>query len=294
MFDVVLAMVPLFVAAIILYEAQAILLTAVTVAGCLATEAVFNAARGRKMDSLWDGSAVVTGMILAFSLPPHIDLYMAVVGGAVAIGLGKAVFGGLGQNLFNPAMVGRAFLMACFPAALTTWIDPATDAVTQATPLAAMKFEAGTVPALQNLFLGNVSGSLGESSALAVLIGGIYLLVRRTADWRQPLGMLVGASLFALIANLAAPETYEGVLMHLNSGALLFGAFFIATDYVGSPLTPKGRLIFGFGAGILVMVIRLFGGYPEGVMFSILMMNAITPLIERWTRPTPFGGHVPA
>ena len=276
------------------------MLTVTTVGACLAAEAIGNRVRGRKMDSVLDGSAIITGMILAFSLPPKLPIYMAVIGGVVAIGLGKAVFGGLGHNLFNPAMVGRAFLMACFPVAMTTWAEPFTlrtigvDAVTRATPLAAAKFGSDTVPALGKLFLGDVGGSIGETSVVACLIGGIYLLVRRTADWRQPVGMLVGAMALAAVAHLLDAEKFAAPLVHLNSGALMFGAFFIATDYVGVPLTPTGRLIFGFGAGVLTMVIRLFGGYPEGVMYSILIMNALTPLIERWTVPEPFGGKVPA
>ncbi|UCD29138.1 MAG: RnfABCDGE type electron transport complex subunit D [Planctomycetota bacterium] len=301
MFDVVLAMVPLLIAAIVLYRGWAVILTITTVAACLLTEAIFNACRKQSQSSLLDGSAIVTGMILAFSLPPKLPLYMAVIGGVVAIGLGKAVFGGLGQNLFNPAMVGRAFLMACFPVAMTTWAQPgdlatvgSVDAVTKATPLAAAKFGSDVVPITKDLFLGNVSGSLGEASALACLIGGIYLLLRGTANWRAPLGMLVAVVLFAGIAHQLAPDRYQGVLFYLNSGALMFGMFFIVTDYVGAPLTPIGRLLFGFGAGILVMIIRLFGGYPEGVMYSVLIMNALTPLIERWTVPEPFGGKVAA
>jgi len=296
MFEVVLAMLPMFVAAVWLFGARAAALTFSTTAGCLAAEAVANRIRGRSQASLTDGSAVVTGVILAFSLPPGLRLYQSFLGGAVAIGLGKMVFGGLGQNLFNPAMVGRAFLMVCFPVALTTWIEPGTlktigvDAVTQATPLAAAKFHSGPLPGLRDLFLGNVGGCVGETSALAALLGGLYLVFRRVADWRQPVGMLGAATVFSSVAHWAAPERFAGPLYHLTSGAMLFGAFFIATDYVGAPVTPRGRLVFGIGVGLLVMVIRLFGGYPEGVMYAVLLMNALTPLIERWSLPTPFGG----
>jgi electron transport complex protein RnfD len=298
MFEVVLAMLPLFLAAIYMYRLDAVILTAVTVAGCLFAEAVGNWMRGRSQTSLSDGSLIVTGVILAFSLPPSLNPYMAFIGGAVAIGLGKMVFGGLGQNLFNPAMVGRAFLMVCFPVAMTTWVEPETlkligvDGITQATPLAAAKFHSAPLAGLVDLFIGKVGGCVGETSALAAIIGGLYLVIRRVADWRQPLAMLVAASAFAIIAHAANPEKCAPVLYHLNSGALMFGAFFIATDYVGAPVTPLGRLIFGCGAGVLVMLIRLFGGYPEGVMFAILIMNALTPLIERWTVPEPCGGHV--
>lgn len=300
MLDVVVGLLPLLVAAILFYRARAVWLTVITVAGCLATEAVANRMRRRALSSLLDGSAVVTGMILAFSLPPKLPLYMALIGGVAAIGLGKAIFGGLGHNLFNPAMVGRAFLMICFPVAMTTWAEPGTlatigvDAVTRATPLAAAKFHNDILPGLWPLFIGRVGGCIGETSAAACLIGGAYLLIRRTADWRQPLAMLASATVFATIAHHFAPERCASPVYHLNSGALLFGALFIATDYVGAPITPLGRWIFGAGAGVLVMLIRVLGGYPEGLMYAILIMNALTPLIERWTVPTPFGGHATA
>jgi len=301
MFEVVLAMLPLFLVAIYMYRMYAVVLTVTTVAACLITEAVANRIRGRSMDSLTDGSAIVTGVILAFSLPPSINPYMAFIGGVMAIALGKAIFGGLGNNLFNPAMVGRAFLMVCFPAAMVTWTEPLTlhrigdasiDGVTMATPLYAAA-KGLELPSLAQLFFGKVGGCVGEASALAAIIGGLYLLVRRVADWRQPLGVLLAAAVFAFIATSGGvAERFDGVLFHLTSGALMFGAFFVATDYVGAPVTPRGRLIFGVGVGALVMLIRLYGAYPEGVMFAILIMNALTPLIERWTVPTPFGGHV--
>ncbi|HSW44551.1 MAG TPA: RnfABCDGE type electron transport complex subunit D [Phycisphaerae bacterium] len=307
MFDVVIGMIPLLIAATLFFKTRAVAMTLVTVAACLATEAVANYIRGRKQDSLFDGSAIVTGMILAFSLPPALDLYMAAIGGAVAIALAKAIFGGLGQNLFNPAMVGRAFLMICFPAAMGIWTEPVTlhrvgdtriEGVTMATPLGAssslQKGEPSDLPRMVDLFTGEVSGSLGETSALAALIGGLYLVFRRTADWRPVVGMLGTAVIFAVVTHWADPARFQGPGFHLMSGALLFGAFFIATDYVGAPITPLGRWIFGIGVGTLVMLIRLFGAYPEGVMFAILIMNSLTPLIERWTVPAPFGGHVPA
>ena len=311
MYTVVAAMIPMFVASIILYGPRAVALTAVTVIACLLTEAVANKMRGRSLASLTDGSAIVTGMILAFSLPPGIHLYKAFLGGVVAIALAKAVFGGLGQNLFNPAMVGRAFLMVCFPAAMASWTAPmewretgaTTDSVSAATPLDISATNAAAIgkgkrdetkdlPARMDLFLGKVGGSLGETSALAAMIGGLLLVLIGVADYRPVVGVLGSAALFALIANWANPELYQGPAFHLTSGAMMFGAFFIATDYVGAPITPTGRWIFGIGVGVLVMVIRLFGAYPEGFMFAILVMNAATPLIERWTVPTPFGGHV--
>ena len=224
---------------------------------------------------------------------------MAFIGGMVAILLAKSVFGGLGQNLFNPAMVGRAFLMICFPAAMVSWTPTApmvadgVDATTMATPLYAAAKHLD-LPTLWDLLIGNVGGCIGETSALIALIGGLFLVFRGVADWRQPLALLLTVTIFASIAHWAAPDRFHGPLFHLTSGALMFGAFFIATDYVGAPVTPLGRWIFGVGVGVLVMVIRLFGAYPEGFMFSILIMNSLTPLIERWTAPTPLGGKVPA
>lgn len=299
MFQVVAAMIPLFIAGVIFFGTRAVILTIAVTAACLITEAIANAIRGRDQRSLFDGSAIVTGMILAFSLPPALPTYMAFIGGVVAIALAKAIFGGIGHNLFNPAMVGRAFLMICFPAAMGVWSEPMTmerigspDAVTAATPLGASEDPSAALPSLGELFLGEVGGCVGETSALAALIGGIFLLARGVADYRPAIGMLASAFVFATIAHWAAPDDYQGPMYHLLSGAMLFGAFFIATDYVGAPITPTGRWIFGIGTGVLVMVIRLFGAYPEGVMFAILIMNSLTPLIERWTVPTPFGGHV--
>ncbi len=299
MFEVLLAMLPLFGFALYMFRLSAIVLTVATIAGALAAEALGNLMRKRDQSSVYDGSAIVTGAILAFSLPPSLNPYMAFLGGMVGIALGKIVFGGIGNNLFNPAMVGRAFLMICFPAALVSFTPTApmtaagVDATTMATPLYAAAKQMD-LPSMSALWLGNTGGCLGETSAIAALIGGLYLVIRGVADWRQPLALLLTAGIFAQIAHWIAPDAHPGATFHLTSGAMMFGAFFIATDYVGAPVNPWGRLIFGAGVGLLVMVIRLFGAYPEGFMFAILIMNSLTPVIERVTTPTPFGGKVEA
>ncbi len=298
MFEVAAAMLPIFGAAIVFYREYAFLVMLPTLLGCFLAEAFANWLRGRAAwTSLSDGTALVTGMILALSLPPSLNPYMCFIGGAVAILLGKMVFGGVGQNLFNPAMVGRAFLMVCFPAALGVWKSPYTahdvDAVTMPTPLQAVFDPQASIASYTDLFLGNVSGSLGETSVLAALVGGLWIVLRGVADWRQPVGVFAGVLLIGLPAWWGGALGAASPLYHLFSGSLVFGAFFIATDYVGSPINPLGRLVFGVGVGVLTMVIRVWGAYPEGVMFAILIMNSLTPLIERITTPTPFGGHVP-
>ncbi|MFC1540223.1 RnfABCDGE type electron transport complex subunit D, partial [Gemmatimonadota bacterium] len=244
-------------------------------------------------------SAVITAVILGLSLPWSAPGYVPIIGTVVAIGIGKMAFGGLGQNIFNPAMVGRAFVMLSFARVMGTGAyvraSETLEVVTQATPLAAAKEAAGTMadlPSLWPLFVGTHNGSLGETSALACLIGGLYLLIRRSASWEIPVGMIGATALFAGFANLIN-LTELTILHHLFSGALLMGAFFIATDPVTSPLSPKGKLWFGVGIGFFVVLIRMFTGYPEGVMFAVLLMNATVPLINQWTIPRPVGGPVP-
>jgi electron transport complex protein RnfD len=275
-------------AAIWYFREWAVAQLVVSVAAALLTEALFNWAR-RKPISLTDGSAAVTGIILAFSLPPTLPLGMTAMGAAVAVALGKMVFGGLGHNIFNPAMVGRAFLMVCFALPMTQWANPAgVDAATAATPLATGGSE------LLNLFRGDVSGSLGETSAAMVILGGLWLIFRGSADWRLALGMLAGAAVLAPVDTLVRPDDQSlTAIEHLLSGSILFGAFFIVTDPVSSPLTKPGRWIFGAGVGLLTVVIRIFGNNPEGVMFAVLVMNAISPLLDRWLRTRPVGGHSP-
>jgi electron transport complex protein RnfD len=291
MFDVVIGLVPVVLMALYVFRLYAVKQLAICVISCLAAEALFAKMRGRALP-LKDGSALVTGIILALSLPGPAPWYVGFIASVVAIGIGKAIFGGVGMNLFNPAMVGRAFVMIAFASVLAAAgyqdAGATVDAVTQATPLDSFK-QAGTVTPLFALFFGLTNGSLGETSALACLIGGIYLVVRRTASWEIPAGVILAATIFGGIANLASPGSEWTVLHHLLGGSLLFGAFFIATDPVSSPMTPKGKFIFGIGVGALIMLLRLFSGYPEGVMFAVLLMNAMTPLINRWTIPKPLG-----
>lgn len=243
----------------------------------------------RRKDISREPSALLTGILLAMVLPPGLPLWAAALGAAFAIIFGKQIFGGLGYNVFNPALIGRAFLMATYPVLMTTWTEPFTlDVVTGATPLGLLKFQH-QFTSLASLFWGNVSGSLGETSAFALLIGACYLFVRRCIDWRIPLFYLLTVALFSSITFLINP-LWGNPFFHLLSGGLLLGAFFMATDPVTTPLSTKGRIIFGVGAGVLVMVIRLWGGYPEGVMFSILFMNAVTPLLNRYLKPKVLGG----
>jgi len=292
MVDVLIALVPVVVASVIVFRGPALFQMGVCVAGCLLAELAFVKMRGRKI-TLTDCSAIVTGIILALSLPGTAPWYVGLIAAVVAIGIGKIIFGGLGMNLFNPAMVGRAFVMISFAGALAASgyenVHSTVDAISQATPLNAYKMN-GVVTPLFDLLLGSTNGSLGETSALACILGGLYLLIRRTASWEIPAGLVLAVLAVAGLADLIGPADGWTALHHLLSGSVLFGAFFIATDPVTSPLTPKGKFIFGVGTGIFIMVLRLFSGYPEGVMFAVLFMNALTPLINRWTIPTPFGG----
>ncbi|WP_231714504.1 RnfABCDGE type electron transport complex subunit D [Desulfonema ishimotonii] len=292
MIDVLIGLAPVVGVAVYVFKMYAVIQLATCVVSCLAAEALFTRMRGNKM-TLCDFSAAVTGVILALSLPGTAPWYVGVIAAFVAIGIAKAIFGGIGMNLFNPAMVGRAFVMIAFASALgaSGYMDAgsAVDAITQATPLTAFK-QGGITTPLSALFWGTTNGSLGETSAIACLIGGLYLCLRRTASWEIPTGVIAATVVLGGIGNLVCPGAQWTVLHHLLGGALLFGAFFIATDPVSSPLTPKGKFIFGAGTGAIIMLLRVFSGYPEGVMFAVLLMNAVTPLINRWTIPRPLGG----
>ncbi len=290
--DVLIALGPVVFAAIYYFRWPAVNQLLISVIACLAAEAIFSRMRSRPL-CLNDLSAGVTGIILGLSLPATAPWFVGCIGAVVAVGIGKMVFGGLGMNIFNPAMVGRAFVMIAFAGNLAAsgYVDPAgaVDIISQATPLTAYK-QTGAATPLSLLFWGLTNGSLGETSALACLLGGLYLCLRRVASWQIPAGVLTSTVIIGGIVNLAGPGSQWTVLHHLLGGALLFGSFFIATDPVTSPLTPKGKWIFGIGVGALVMLLRLLSGYPEGFMFAVLLMNAVTPLINRWTIPRPFGG----
>jgi len=300
---VLIGLAPAVAVAVFMFRWDAVVVVGLCVLCCLAAEAIFSLPRGKRVP-LDDYSAVVTGLILGLSLPATArdHLHIVVIGSVAAIGLGKAVFGGLGYNIFNPAMVGRAFVMLSFAkemgASAYRVAESPLKILSEATPLTVAKEAAkGTaesvdLPELWPLFVGTVNGSLGEISAAALLLGGVYLCVRRVVSWEIPAGTLAAAAVCAGAANLTGLTTISP-WHHLAGGALLLGAFFIATDPVTSPLSGRGKFIFGLGIGALVMLIRLFSGYPEGVMFAVLLMNAAVPLIDRWTVPRPLGGPAP-
>jgi len=277
MWTVIKALIPAMLAAVYYFKAQAVFLILGSVLGAVLTEYVFQRVRGKKI-TIANGSAILTGILLALIVPPSLPIWTVVVGSAVAIGLGKQVFGGLGYNPFNPALVGRAFLMAAYPVLMTTWTF---DGKTTATPLNLMKMQ-GVGTDYWDLFIGHIGGSLGETSALAVLLGAAYLIYKGYINWRIPLGILGTVAILTFVFG-------QDPIFHLLSGGLMIGAFFMATDMVTSPVTKKGRWIFGFGVGLLVVLIRLWGGYPEGVMYAILLMNTGVPLIDRYTRPRSLG-----
>jgi electron transport complex protein RnfD len=306
--DVLYALLPATLAGIWYFGIAALLVILASIAGAVFTEWAFSPAHSRGA-RLRDTSGLLTGLLLGLSLPPALPLWMAFVGGVVAIGLGKLIWGGLGNNLFNPALVGRAFLGATFPIAMTTWspnggaveflsvyssnlalpfMQAEYDAVTAATPLGLMKFEYQSTP-LWSLAVGKTSGCIGETSGLLLILGGLYLVLRRGLDWRMPVSILSTVFLFAAVLYLIGPNQYPGPLFSLFSGGLLLGAIYMATDPVTSPLSPRGTWIFGIGVGLLVVLIRVYGGFPEGVMYAILLMNAATPLIDRYTQSRVFG-----
>lgn len=286
--DVLIALTPALIAALYFFRLPALLVILACVISAYAAEIVCLKIMKRESPTK-ESSAIITGLLLAFCLPPSLPLWMAVLGTLFAIVVAKHLFGGLGQNIFNPALIGRAFLLASFPVAMTNWTNP-LDGLSTASPLGIMKEAGGEVlPSLGEIFLGSVSGSIGETSALALLLGGAYLLYRRQIDWRIPVTFL--GTVFLLTAMIGGIKG-EGLwypFYHLCAGGLLLGAFFMATDWVTSPVTKLGRILFGIGCGLLVVMIRLKGGYPEGVAYAILLMNVVTPLLDRYTKSRVFG-----
>lgn len=303
MYRVVYALIPALIWSVFVFGLQALRVTAIAVVACLALEYVIQKYLMGVKPSVKDGSAIVTGILLAFNVPSGLPWWIIVIGAVAAIGIGKLSFGGLGSNIFNPALVGRVFLLISFPVQMTHWPAPrpgGTDAVTGATPLQVIKegLMSGTpvsevvreLPDATDMLLGTIRGSLGEISALLLILGGLFLLYRKVITWHIPVSIVGSVALIAGIFWLADPQAYINPVYHLLTGGLMLGAIYMATDMVSSPVTPRGQFIYGIGIGLITISIRLFGAYPEGVSFAILIMNAFTPLINNYVKPKRFGG----
>lgn len=288
---VVIALLPAVISAIVVFGVYQLVIIATTVIFAVLTEYAIKKMRKQAV-SIKDSSAILTGLLLGLILPPNFSPILAALGSVIAIGLGKEVFGGLGYNMFNPALVGRAFLQAAFPIQMTTWTMPTigVDAVTSATPLGGFKFD-GVSADLATMLFGNTGGCLGETSVIAIAIGAVILMWKKIMNWRIPLAMIIGVVVFGGLLWLLQIEGFNTPtpLYHILGGGFMFGAIFMATDWVTSPITQKGIWIFGLGIALILVVIRVFGGLPEGVMYAILFMNAFVPLINKYTKPRIFG-----
>ncbi|CEA16425.1 MAG TPA: RnfABCDGE type electron transport complex subunit D [Fermentimonas caenicola] len=293
MYHVLIALIPAFLIALYVFRLDALLITLFSVIFCVGFEYLIMKYIMKRKPTVLDGSAIITGVLLAFNVPSNLPIWILAIGCLFAIGVVKLSFGGLGNNIFNPAIAGRIFLLISFPAQMTTWpsamVRSTTDAVSSATVLSNIKYQPELLPALQDMFLGFEAGSLGEMSVVAILIGLIYLLWKRVITWHIPISILATVALFTGIIYIFNPIALYNPLIHLFSGGLMLGAVFMATDYVTSPMTKKGMIIFGCGIGVITVAIRLWGAYPEGVSFAILLMNAFTPLINNYTSPKRFG-----
>jgi electron transport complex protein RnfD len=308
MWTVVIALLPTMIFSFIYFGWDAVRVTLISVAACVFFEWFIQKFFLKGELTISDGSAVITGMLLAFNVPSNLSWIIIVIGALVAIGVSKMAFGGLGKNIFNPALVGRVFLLISFPTQMTTWPTPKpvfnigtpiVDAVTGATPLALIKngLKQGAdvsslmdqVPTYAQLLLGQQGGSLGEVAAAAIILGGIILLCRKVITWHIPVAFLGTAFLFAGVLHLINPGAYIPPSYHLLTGGMMLGAIFMATDMVTSPMSNWGKIVFGIGCGLLTICIRVWGSYPEGVSFAILLMNAFTPLINKWLKPKRFG-----
>ena len=302
MYGVLIALIPAFLVSLYFFGLGALIVTATSVAACLFFEwAIGKFLMKKETTTITDGSAIITGVLLAFNLPSNLPIWIIILGALFAIGVGKMSFGGLGCNPFNPALAGRVFLLLSFPVQMTSWpvvgqLTAYTDATTGATPLALMKqaiygdtAALSQIPDALTLLIGQNGGCLGEVSALALLIGLVYMLWKKIITWHIPVSILVTVFVFSGIMYLVNPELYVSPVVQLLSGGLMLGAVFMATDYVTSPMSHKGMLIYGVCIGLLTVIIRLFGAYPEGMSFAILIMNAFTPLINTYVKPKRFG-----
>ncbi|MDD3322154.1 MAG: RnfABCDGE type electron transport complex subunit D [Paludibacter sp.] len=291
---VIIALMPAYLVALYYFGLGALIVSLTAIISCVLFEYLIQKYILKGENTIKDGSAALTGLLLAFNLPSNIPVYIVIVGSLVAIGVAKMSFGGLGNNPFNPALVARVFLLISFPVAMTSWPVPEAlsthylDAITAPTTLRNMNF--GVQPDTLQLLIGNIGGSMGEVSGLALLLGFVYLLYKKVITWHIPISILATVALFIYILHLAAPQSYiVSPLDYLLSGGLLLGAIYMATDYVTSPMTKKGMLIYGVGIGLLTVIIRISPVYPEGVSFAILIMNAFTPLINTYIKPKRFG-----
>lgn len=296
MVRVIVALLPAYAVALYSFGEGALVVSLTAMASCVLFEYLIQRFLLKGKCTINNYSALLTGLLLSFNLPSNLPWWIVVIGAAVAIGIGKMCFGGLGNNPFNPALVGRVFLLFSFPVQMTTWPRPLgwtssyLDAETMATPLALIKGgNLEELPDALNMFLANTPGSLGEISALALLIGGIYLLATKVITWHIPVSILLTVAAFSAILYGIDPTVYPLPHVHLLSGGMMLGAIFMATDYVTSPMTHRGMLIYGFFIGIITMIIRVWGVYPEGMSFAILIMNAFTPIINKYVKPKRFG-----
>ena len=298
MLNVVIALMPALIAAVYFFGLRALSVVGISVISCVLSEYIWQKACGKPI-TINDWSAVVTGVLLGFNLPVTVPLWIPVIGGVFAIIIVKQFFGGLGQNFMNPALAARAFLLASWPVNMTTWVNPFTklplfmnvDVISSATPLGIIKSTevAMEVPGYYNLFMGNIGGCIGETSVLALLIGACYLLVKGIISWRIPTAFILTVAVLTYIISPGGMFTGDAIY-HILSGGLILGAFYMATDYSSSPMTPNGKLIMGMGCGLITSLIRIYGGYPEGVSYSILLMNILVPIIDKYTLPMRFGG----
>jgi len=311
MYDVLLALVPAFLVSVWFFGLGALYVTAVAILSCMFFEWVIQKYMLKQTPTLRDGSAVVTGLLLAFNVPTNLPIWILILGAMVAIGVGKMTFGGLGSNPFNPALVGRVFMLISFPVQMTSWPKPIVsrwnletvfnfgnysaeyiDAYTGATPLGVFAEGGRELPTTLEKFIGNMGGSMGEVAAAALLLGLVYMLVRKVVTWHIPVSIILTTAIFTGILWFVDPTTYASPVFHLLTGGLLLGAIFMATDYVTSPMSHAGMLVYGVGIGALTVVIRIFGAYPEGISFAILIMNAFVPLINTYIKPARFGKEV--